>query len=251
MLLALAGSMAYLYDRYVAVTRYTAEHGQVTVSADTVSGLTRILVTNKGYALYVFSPDAASQVTCTGGCATAWPSLVVPAGDTAAAGAGVRPGLLGTRPGRQAGRHLSRLAAVHLPRRRRPRPGTRRRRRVLVCHGPRYRPDKAHALIGGAAPRPPPSLPQPVCAPQNGATRRTGLPPTGILAATFRSISRRLCRFKISSDKRALAQPLVPVAGRPPPQVDRPLPEGRRTRRCWAGTRSTSLAHRPNPRADM
>jgi predicted lipoprotein with Yx(FWY)xxD motif len=98
-LLALAGSAAYLYDRYVAVTRYTAEHGQVTISADTVSGLGRILATNKGYALYVFAPDAASQVTCTGDCANAWPPLVVPAGDTAAVGAGVRPGLLGTMPG--------------------------------------------------------------------------------------------------------------------------------------------------------
>jgi predicted lipoprotein with Yx(FWY)xxD motif len=96
---ALAGSGAYLYDRYVAVSRYTAERGRVTVSADTVSGSGRILVTNKGYALYVFAPDAASQATCTGDCANAWPPLVVPAGDTAAAGAVVRPGLLGTMPG--------------------------------------------------------------------------------------------------------------------------------------------------------
>lgn len=95
-LAVLAGGAAYLYLRYVSVARYTAEHGKVTVSAETVRGLGTVLVTNKGYALYTFPPDAASRVSCTGGCADAWPPLLVPDGDTTAAGAGVRPGLLGT-----------------------------------------------------------------------------------------------------------------------------------------------------------
>lgn len=69
----LAGGAAYLYRHYVSVVRSTAEHGKVTVSAGTVSGLGTVLVTNKGYALYMFPPDAASRVSCTGGCADAWP----------------------------------------------------------------------------------------------------------------------------------------------------------------------------------
>ena len=47
---------------------------------------------------HVFAPDAGRHVTCTGGCATAWPPLLVRAGQTIAAGRGVRPGLLGTAP---------------------------------------------------------------------------------------------------------------------------------------------------------
>jgi predicted lipoprotein with Yx(FWY)xxD motif len=63
-----------------------------------------VLVTNKGFALYMFPPDAARRVTCTGGCAIAWPPLLVHAGETAAAGARVRPGLLGTAPNPGGGR---------------------------------------------------------------------------------------------------------------------------------------------------
>jgi predicted lipoprotein with Yx(FWY)xxD motif len=53
-----------------------------------------VLVTNKGDALYVFPPDRASRVSCADG----WPPLVVPAGDSVAAGDGVRADLLGTMP---------------------------------------------------------------------------------------------------------------------------------------------------------
>ena len=95
-LLALAAGATYLYRHYVSVVRYTAEHGKVTVSAGTAGGLGPVLVTNKGYALYMFPPDAASRVSCTGGCTDAWPPLEVPAGDTVAAGAGVHAELLGT-----------------------------------------------------------------------------------------------------------------------------------------------------------
>ena len=78
-ILALAGIVAYGYVRYVSVVRYTAQDGRVTVSTGTVSGLGTVLVTNKGYALYVFPPDRASRVSCTGDCADGWPPLVVPA----------------------------------------------------------------------------------------------------------------------------------------------------------------------------
>ena len=94
MILGLAGIVAYGYVRYVSVVRYTAQDGRVTVSTGTVSGLGTVLVTNKGYALYVFPPDRASRVSCADG----WPPLVVPAGDSVAAGDGVRADLLGTMP---------------------------------------------------------------------------------------------------------------------------------------------------------
>jgi predicted lipoprotein with Yx(FWY)xxD motif len=102
--LGLAGIVAYGYVRYVSVVRYTAQDGRVTVSTGTVNGLGTALVTNKGYARYVFPPDRASRVTCTGGCASAWPPLKLQAGETVAAGAGVRADQLGTAPDPDGGR---------------------------------------------------------------------------------------------------------------------------------------------------
>jgi len=95
-LACLAVLASYLYVRYVDVARYSAEHGRITVDATPAGKLGTVLVTNKGFALYMFAPDAARHVTCTGGCATAWPPLLVHAGQAVAAGPGVRPGLLGT-----------------------------------------------------------------------------------------------------------------------------------------------------------
>jgi predicted lipoprotein with Yx(FWY)xxD motif len=41
--------------------RFSAEHGQVTVDAAPVGTLGTVLVANKGFALYMFPPDAAGQ----------------------------------------------------------------------------------------------------------------------------------------------------------------------------------------------
>jgi len=100
----LAAFASWLYVRYVDVVRFSAEHGRITIDTVRVGRLGTVLVTNKGFALYVFAPDAARRVTCTGGCATAWPPLLVGAGQTIAAGPGVRPGLLGTAPDPGGGR---------------------------------------------------------------------------------------------------------------------------------------------------
>ena len=94
-----AAFAAYLYVHYVDVVRYSAEQGRVTVERAGLGQLGTVLVTNKGFALYTFPPDAAQHVTCTGDCASAWPPLTLHAGETAAAGAGVRADLLGTMPG--------------------------------------------------------------------------------------------------------------------------------------------------------
>jgi predicted lipoprotein with Yx(FWY)xxD motif len=103
-LACLAAFASYLYVRYVDVVRYSAENGRVTVESARVGALGTVLVTNKGFALYVYAPDAGHHVTCTGGCATAWPPLLVHAGQTVAAGPGIRPGLLGTDPNPGGGR---------------------------------------------------------------------------------------------------------------------------------------------------
>ena len=103
-LACLAVLASYLYVRYVDVVRFSADHGRITVDAAPVSKLGTVLVTNKGFALYMFAPDAARHVTCTGDCATSWPPLLVRAGETVAAGPGVRTGLLGTAPNPGGGR---------------------------------------------------------------------------------------------------------------------------------------------------
>ncbi len=103
-LACLAAFASYLYVRYVDVVRYSAENGRITVESASVGKLGTVLVTNKGFALYVYAPDAGRHVTCTGGCATAWPPLLVHAGQTIAAGPRIRPGLLGTDPNPGGGR---------------------------------------------------------------------------------------------------------------------------------------------------
>ena len=145
-----AAFAAYLYVHYVDVVRYSAEQGRVTVERATLGQLGTVLVTNKGYALYTFPPDAAHHVTCTGGCASAWPPLELHAGQTVTAGAGVHAG-------RRPRRHLSRMAAVHLPRRcisrSRGRSGQERRRRVLVRDAP-VRTDRQPVVASSSAGRP-------------------------------------------------------------------------------------------------
>jgi predicted lipoprotein with Yx(FWY)xxD motif len=84
--------------------RYSAEHGRVTVERAELGRLGTVLVTNKRFALYTFPPAAARHVTCTGGCASAWPLLTLHVGQPVAAGAGVRANLLGTAPDPAGGR---------------------------------------------------------------------------------------------------------------------------------------------------
>ena len=68
-LTCLVALASYLYVRYVDVVRFSAEHGRITVNAAPAGTLGAVLVTNKGFALYMFAPDAARHVTCTGGVA--------------------------------------------------------------------------------------------------------------------------------------------------------------------------------------
>ncbi|MGD0556195.1 MAG: hypothetical protein ABSA93_14595 [Streptosporangiaceae bacterium] len=82
-----------------------AASGQrVEVMASSISGMGTVLVTSKGYALYMFQPDNRRAVTCTGTCAGTWPPLMLPSGATLVAGPGVRASLLGSDPDPSGGR---------------------------------------------------------------------------------------------------------------------------------------------------
>src|SRR5512143_1268189 len=63
--------------------------GPATVTTATSPTFGAILTGPDGRTLYTYSADSAGTSTCTGGCATAWPPLTVPAGQTPTAGTGV------------------------------------------------------------------------------------------------------------------------------------------------------------------
>ena len=50
--------------------------GKATVNGAQVS----VLLTNKGFAVYTYKPDAAFTATCTGACAKDWPAVLAPQG---------------------------------------------------------------------------------------------------------------------------------------------------------------------------
>ena len=104
--LAFAGLLAGCSSS--AATAHTDGHGpRVTVQARTIAGVGPVLVTAKGYALYMFQPDNQRSVTCTGACAGTWPPVKVPDGGSFAAGPGVKDALLGTDPDTEGGTVLT------------------------------------------------------------------------------------------------------------------------------------------------
>jgi len=68
----------------------------VTISARSLPRVGTVLVTSQDLVLYVFAPDHHRAITCTGTCLGTWPPLMLPPGSRLAAGAGVKPGLLGS-----------------------------------------------------------------------------------------------------------------------------------------------------------
>jgi predicted lipoprotein with Yx(FWY)xxD motif len=67
-----------------------------TVAAARVGSVGTVLVDSSGMTLYRFTPDGTGKSTCTGGCASIWPPLTVPAGSTPPAGSGLTGSDLGT-----------------------------------------------------------------------------------------------------------------------------------------------------------
>jgi predicted lipoprotein with Yx(FWY)xxD motif len=62
--------------------------GGATVSTAS-SSMGTVLAGPTGMTLYTYAKDSMNTSACTGGCATAWPPLTVPAGQQPTAGAGV------------------------------------------------------------------------------------------------------------------------------------------------------------------
>jgi Uncharacterized protein conserved in bacteria len=75
---------------------YSVANGKVTIETATIGSLGPVLVTDQGYALYMFPPDAQGAVTCTDRCAENWPPVVIPDGTRVVAGQGVDAELLAT-----------------------------------------------------------------------------------------------------------------------------------------------------------
>ena len=75
----------------------TGSGGSVTVSSKSISGVGDVLVDTDGMTLYYLKTETPGNIMCTGSCATAWPPLLLPPGETAAtAGSGVDASKLGT-----------------------------------------------------------------------------------------------------------------------------------------------------------
>lgn len=82
----------------------TAHGKTLTISSRTVPSLGTILVNSAGHTLYVFAPDNASRVTCTGACAAVWPPEYLPTGGSAVGTDGVKTSLLGSLPAQNGGK---------------------------------------------------------------------------------------------------------------------------------------------------
>lgn len=73
------------------------QHGPE-LKATPLSPYGTVLTTGSGFALYVFAPDRAKRVTCSGDCLRTWLPLHPTGPPAAIAGPGVRRSLLGTAP---------------------------------------------------------------------------------------------------------------------------------------------------------
>jgi predicted lipoprotein with Yx(FWY)xxD motif len=73
-----------------------ATSGPATVVLARAGSLGTVLVNTSGMTLYHFTPDSVGKSVCTGGCATIWPPLTVPAGTKPVAGTGLASAQVGT-----------------------------------------------------------------------------------------------------------------------------------------------------------
>jgi predicted lipoprotein with Yx(FWY)xxD motif len=75
-----------------------------TISSESVKDLGTILVNSEGKTLYVFKPDNAKKVTCTGSCAAVWPPVKLGAGAKPAPSGDVKGSMLSSDPNPAGGR---------------------------------------------------------------------------------------------------------------------------------------------------
>lgn len=80
-----------------ATTTPTSTGGRaLTIASRAIPGLGTVLVNSAGHTLYVFAPDKATKVTCTGGCTSVWPPEYLPGGGRPVGIHGVNASLLGS-----------------------------------------------------------------------------------------------------------------------------------------------------------
>src|SRR6202035_887097 len=72
--------------------------GSVAVKTGKVAGLGTVLVDSTGRTLYVFAPDKAKKVTCTGACSSVWPPLKDAPGQKPTLSGGVKASLVSSDP---------------------------------------------------------------------------------------------------------------------------------------------------------
>lgn len=85
-------------------TSSSGASGSVAVKTATIKPYGTVLVNSSGRALYIFAPDKAKKVTCTGECAKIWPPLMLPSGAKPSGAGGVNGSLLGSDPNPSGGR---------------------------------------------------------------------------------------------------------------------------------------------------
>jgi predicted lipoprotein with Yx(FWY)xxD motif len=78
--------------------------GKLMVKTALVKPYGSVLVAPNGHPLYIFAPDLAKKVTCTGNCAKIWPPLKLPPGAKAVASGQVKASLLSSDPDPSGGR---------------------------------------------------------------------------------------------------------------------------------------------------
>ena len=67
-----------------------------TVTTAKVTGVGTLVVSGDGLTLYSYGAEKGGQIACTGACAKAWPPVLIKAGTTPVAGAGIKATKLDT-----------------------------------------------------------------------------------------------------------------------------------------------------------
>jgi predicted lipoprotein with Yx(FWY)xxD motif len=75
----------------------------VSLSVRTLPTVGAVLVNAEGHTLYTFAPDNRSKVTCVSSCATLWPPVKLPSGETPAGPVQLKASLLGSDPDPEGG----------------------------------------------------------------------------------------------------------------------------------------------------
>lgn len=81
-------------SRSTTVAKSAVENSLVQITTRRLPGVGTVLVNGQGRTLYVYAPDSAKRVTCTGRCASDWPPLVISAGHKPGTGGEVRSSLV-------------------------------------------------------------------------------------------------------------------------------------------------------------